>query len=138
MNARPPLPPVAPRRPHPLELHGERLQDDYFWLRERDDPAVRAYLEAENDYAEALLEPTRGLQESLYQEMLGRIKQTDVSVPYRDGAHWYYARTEAGSQYGIYCRKLGSLSPRTQCGIVRLQLLAFCSQLPFERVALYR
>jgi len=86
-------------------LHGERLQDDYFWLREREDPAVRVYLEAENRYADALLAPTRELQETLYREMLGRIKQTDVSVPYRDGAYWYYARTEEGRQYSIYCRK---------------------------------
>ena len=98
-------PPVATRRPHPLLLHGERLEDDYFWLRERDDPAVRDYLEAENRYAERILAPTQALQETLYREMLGRIKQTDVSAPYRDGEYWYYARTEEGLQYSIYCRK---------------------------------
>ncbi|HEV8149143.1 MAG TPA: S9 family peptidase [Gemmatimonadales bacterium] len=107
-------PPVAPRRPHPIVLHGERLEDDYFWLRERDDPAVRAYLEAENAYAEAVLAPTQALQQTLYDEMLGRIKQTDVSVPYRDGAFWYYARTEAGQQYPIYCRKRESLRASEQ------------------------
>jgi oligopeptidase B len=114
MTARLPQAPVALRHPHPLELHGDHLQDDYFWLREREDPAVRAYLEAENAYAEALLAPTAALRETLYREMLGRIKQTDVSVPYRDGTYWYYARTEAGKQYGIYCRKLGSLNAPEQ------------------------
>jgi len=106
--------PVAPRRPHPIVVHGEPLQDDYFWLRDRDDPAVRAYLEAENAYAEAVLAPTRELQQALYDEMLGRIKQTDISVPYRDGAFWYYARTEAGRQYPIYCRKQDSLDAPEQ------------------------
>jgi oligopeptidase B len=103
-SVKPPAP-AASRRPHPLLLHGEQLQDDYFWLRERDDAAVRAYLEAENRYAEALLAPLQPLQETLYREMLGRIKQTDVSAPYRNGEYWYYARTEEGRQYAIYCRK---------------------------------
>ncbi|HEV8612511.1 MAG TPA: S9 family peptidase [Gemmatimonadales bacterium] len=107
-------PPVALRRAHPIVLHGERLQDDYFWLRDRDDPAVRAYLEAENAYADAVLAPTRQLQQTLYDEMLGRIKQTDVSVPYRDGAFWYYARTEEGRQYPIYSRKRESLTAPEQ------------------------
>jgi len=107
--APPPPPPLASRRPRVFELHGERFEDPYYWLRDRDDPAVRAYLEAENAYADQVLAPTRSLQESLYQEMLGRIKQTDVSVPYRDGGHWYYVRTEEGKQYPIYCRKRGTL-----------------------------
>jgi oligopeptidase B len=102
-------PPAAPRRPHPVTLHGERLEDDYYWLRDKNDPAVRAYLEAENGYADAVLAPLRGLEQSLYDEMLGRIKQTDLSVPYRDGAYWYYSRTEEGKQYSIHCRKRESL-----------------------------
>ena len=102
-------PPFAPRRPHPTVIHGERLDDDYSWLRERDDPAVRAYLEAENAYGEALLAPIKDLEQRLYDEMLGRIKQTDLSVPYLDGGYWYYSRTEEGKQYPIYCRKQGSL-----------------------------
>jgi oligopeptidase B len=104
-----PTPPAAPRRPHPVDIHGERLEDDYFWLRDRDDPAVNQYLEAENAYGEAILAPTRPLQETLYAEMLGRIKQTDLSVPYRQGDFWYYSRTEEGKQYPIHCRKRGSL-----------------------------
>ncbi|HLG05392.1 MAG TPA: S9 family peptidase [Gemmatimonadales bacterium] len=98
-------PPVADRRPHVTVLHGERLVDDYFWLRSRDDPAVTAYLTAENSYAEAVLAPTRELQEVLYREMLGRVKETDVSVPYREGNFWYYVRTREGLQYPVYCRR---------------------------------
>jgi oligopeptidase B len=118
-----PAPPEAPRRPHPLAIHGERLADDYFWLRDREDPAVHAYLSAENAYAQAMLAPTAALQETLYQEMLGRIKQTDVTVPYREGDYWYYARTEAGRQYPIYCRKYGSLAAPEQV-LVDLNQLA--------------
>jgi oligopeptidase B len=102
-------PPIAPRHRRVLELHGERLIDDYFWMRERDNPETRAYLEAENAYGEAFLEPTRGLQEALYDEMLARIKQTDLSVPYLDHGFWYYSRTEEGKQYPIHCRKPGTL-----------------------------
>jgi oligopeptidase B len=106
--------PIAPRRPHPTVIHGERLDDDYAWLRDKDDPAVRAYLEAENAYGEALLAPIKGLEQQLYEEMLGRIKQTDLSVPYRDGAYWYYSRTEEGKQYPLFCRKPDSLdAPET-------------------------
>jgi len=105
----PASPPTAPRRPHPITLHGERLEDDYYWLRDRNDPAVLAYLEAENAYGDSVLAPIKPLKRTLYDEMLGRIKQTDLSVPYRDGAFWYYSRTEAGKQYPIYCRKQGSL-----------------------------
>jgi len=104
-----PTPPAAPRHPHLVELHGERLVDDYFWMRERDNAEVRAYLEAENAYGDKFFAPTVALQESLYAEMLGRIKQTDLSVPYRDGGYWYYSRTEEGKQYPIHCRKAGSL-----------------------------
>ena len=83
------------------------LTDDYAWLRDKENPDVTAYLEAENAYADAVMAPLAGLREELYQEMLSHIKQTDVSVPYRDGDWWYYTRTEEGLQYGIYCRKRG-------------------------------
>ncbi len=105
-----PVPPAAPRRPHPITIHGERLEDDYHWLRDRNDPAMLAYLEAENAYGDAVLAPITRLKQSLYGEMLGRIKQTDRSVPYRDGGYWYYSRTEEGKQYPIHCRKRGSLA----------------------------
>jgi len=88
-------------------MYGVVLADDYAWLRDKDNPEVTAYLEAENAYADAVLAPLTGLREELYQEMLSHVKQTDVSVPYRDGAWWYYTRTEEGLQYGIHCRRLG-------------------------------
>ncbi|NOT09739.1 MAG: S9 family peptidase [Gemmatimonadales bacterium] len=121
-------PPIAPRHPRVLEIHGERLEDLYFWLREQEDPAVREYLEAENAYAEAGLAPTRALQETLYQEMLGRIKQTDLSVPYRKDGFWYYTRTEEGRQYPIHCRKRGSLDAPEQ---ILLDLNAMAEGHPF-------
>ena len=102
-------PPVAERRTHVDTLHGEVRSDDYFWLRKKSDPAVAAYLEAENAYAEQVLAPLAGLRETLYQEMLGRIKQTDLSVPYRDNGYFYYSRTEEGKQYPVIARKRGSL-----------------------------
>jgi oligopeptidase B len=86
-------------------MHGTVLVDDYAWLREKENPEVTAYLNAENSYAEAVMAPLAGLREELYQEMLSHIKQTDISVPYRDGGWWYYTRTEEGLQYPIHCRK---------------------------------
>ena len=79
--------------------------DEYGWLREKESPEVTAYLNAENAYAEAFMAPLAGLREELYKEMLSHIKQTDVSVPYRDGGWWYYSRTEEGLQYPVFCRK---------------------------------
>lgn len=100
-------PPIARRNRTETRLHGVTLVDDYAWLREKDDPAVKAYLDAENAYAEADTAALAGLREQLYQEMLGHIKQTDVSVPFRDGLWWYHSRTEEGLQYGIHCRRRG-------------------------------
>jgi oligopeptidase B len=100
-----PRPPVAPRRPTVFTLHGDRYQDDYAWLRRKDDPEVLAYLRAENEYADAVMRPTEALQAALYQEMLARIKEDDSTVPYRRGGHLYYSRTEKGKQYPIYCRR---------------------------------
>ncbi len=102
-------PPSAERRPVTTSLHGRTSTDEYAWLRDKDDADVVAYLEAENAYADAVMAPTEALQERLYDEMLSHIKQTDLSVPYRKGAYWYYARTEQGKQYPIYARKLGSV-----------------------------
>jgi oligopeptidase B len=107
-------PPAAPRRPHSLTRFGELFDDPWYWLRDRDDPAVRAYLEAENAYAESVLAPGKSLEEQLYREMLGRIKQTDLTVPFRDRGYFYYTRTEEGQQYPIHCRKRGSLDTPEQ------------------------
>ena len=102
-------PPLAEKRPHMTEIHGLTLTDDYFWLRERSNPEVSDYLEAENAYTDAVMAPTRALQETLYKEMLGRIKQTDLSVPARIGGYFYYSRTEEGKQYPYMCRRKGSM-----------------------------
>ena len=99
-----PAPPVARREHKETILHGAALTDDYAWLRDKENPEVTAYLEAENAYAEAVTAPLARLREQLYDEMLSHIKQTDVTVPFRDGAWWYYTRTEEGLQYGVHCR----------------------------------
>jgi oligopeptidase B len=104
-----PLAPVARREPREQTVHGETRIDDYFWLRDRGDPEVSAYLEAENRYTSAVMRHTEPLQERLYQEMRGRIKETDLSVPTALDQYFYYTRTEAGGQYPIFCRKRGSL-----------------------------
>jgi oligopeptidase B len=98
-------PPVTEKRPHETQIHGYTLHDDYFWLREKSNPAVIAHLEAENAYTNAVMKPTEQLQKTLYDEMLGRVKQTDVSAPAKNGDYQYYTRTEEGKQYPIFCRK---------------------------------
>jgi oligopeptidase B len=101
-------PPPARKDPHSLEMHGHTLQDDYAWLRNKDSDETLDYLRAENDYTDAVMAPTQPLQEVLYAEMVSHIKETDSSVPTREGDWWYYARTTQGSQYPVYCRKHGS------------------------------
>jgi oligopeptidase B len=102
-------PPAATRVPHTTSIHGYTLSDDYFWLRQKSNPEVTKYLEAENAYTESVMGPTKPLQETLYKEMLGRIKQTDLSVPSRIGEYFYYSRTEEGRQYPYMCRRQGSM-----------------------------
>lgn len=98
------VPPVAPKRPHRLEKHGDVRIDDYYWLRDRDDPEVVAYLEGENAYQQAVMAGTADFEARLFEEIKGRIKQTDMSVPYREGDYRYYRRVEDGRDYKIYCR----------------------------------
>jgi len=99
------LPPRAEKRPVASDLHGDRRIDDYAWLREKGSEQVTAHLEAENAFADAELAHTKPLQERLYAEMLGRIKEDDSTFPYRLGDWLYYSRTEAGKQYPVHCRK---------------------------------
>jgi oligopeptidase B len=101
-------PPPTEKKPKITEINGDRLVDNYFWLREKANPAVIAHLEAENAYTDAVMKPTVALQGKLYTEILSHIKQTDRNVPYRWGNHFYYTRTVKGKQYPIYCRKQGS------------------------------
>ncbi len=105
----PAVPPVAKRIEHREVHHGVTVCDDYFWLREKSNPEVIRYLEAENAYTEASTENLKPFSDALYKEMLARIKQTDLSVPVRRGGYLYYARTEEGKQYPIQCRRKGSM-----------------------------
>jgi oligopeptidase B len=102
-------PPETKIVPHPTTMFGHTLKDDYFWLRDKQNPEVIQHLEAENAYTDAMMAPTKPFQDVLYTEMLGRIKQTDLSVPYRLGGYYYYSRTEEGKQYPYMCRKKGNL-----------------------------
>ena len=103
-------PPVATIRPRIDTLHGDIRTDNYFWIREKTNPQVIAYLNAENVYTAAKMKHTEALQQKLYDEMLGRIKENDLSVPYLDNGYWYYNRTEKGKSYPVYLRKKGSLT----------------------------
>ena len=100
-----PDPPVAPRRPTVLRRHGYERVDDWFWLRERDDPEVTAYLDAENAHTKAATAHTEALQETIYAEIVSRVQETDVSAPMPRGPYEYYVRTLAGSQYAVHCRR---------------------------------
>jgi oligopeptidase B len=107
-------PPMTEKKTKITKIHDDTMLDDYFWLREKTNPAVVAHLEAENAYAELMMKPTSALQDKLYKEMVGHIKETDVTVPYRWGNYLYYTRTEQGKQYPINCRKKGSLDAKEE------------------------
>jgi oligopeptidase B len=104
-----PSPPMAKRMAFADTMFGDVRVDYYHWLRNRDDPAVVGYLDAENAYTEAMTSDIADFHETIYQEMLSHIKETDLSVPYLDNGYYYYRRTEEGLQYPIICRKKGSL-----------------------------
>ena len=105
-------PPVAPVIEHHETRHGTTVSDNYFWLREKSNPQVIKYLEAENAYTEAMTKGLKPFEDALYQEMVSHIKETDWSVPVRRGGYYYYSRTEEGKQYPIECRKKGSLEAK--------------------------
>ena len=109
-----PTPPVAKIVPHTLEAHGHVRTDRYYWLNERDNPEVIDYLQAENAYTEAVMAHTEGLQETLLEEIKGRIKQTDSTAPYKRGDYYYYTRYEDGKEYPIHCRKHETLDAPEQ------------------------
>lgn len=104
-----PKPPVAKKEPRQFEIHGRKMRDDYFWLRNKESAEVISYLEEENAYADKMMAHTLDLQEQLFQEMKGRIKETDESVPIKIGEFYYYFRMEEGRDYKIHCRKKGTL-----------------------------
>ncbi len=111
-TAAPVAPPDVEKRPHLVKApFGATRNDDYYWLRDdkREDKAMLAYLNAENAYADQVLAPLKPLQETLYQEIVGRIKQDDASVPVRERGYWYYTRYETGQDYPIHARREGSM-----------------------------
>ncbi|MBN2357066.1 S9 family peptidase [candidate division KSB1 bacterium] len=97
-----------------LEKHGHVRVDPYYWLKERENPKVIDYLRAENQYTDVIMAPTKALQETLFTEFKTRIKQTDLSVPYKMDDYYYYTRVEGGKDYPIYCRKKGTLQGEEQ------------------------
>ena len=101
--------PLAPKKPQLLEIHGHQRQDPYYWMNDRENQEVIDYLNAENSYLKEVMKPTEGLQKQLFEEMKGRIKEQDESVPYFKSGYFWYTRYEKGSEYPIFCRKPGSL-----------------------------
>ncbi|HET55966.1 MAG TPA: S9 family peptidase [Ignavibacteria bacterium] len=102
-------PPIAEKIPQELITHDHTRIDNYFWMNQRDDPKVIEYLNAENAYTSEVMKHTEDFQQKLYDEIIGRIKQDDQSVPYKKNGYYYYTRYEEGKEYPIYCRKKGSL-----------------------------
>ncbi len=113
-SKRMPMPPAAKIIPHESTLHGDTRIDNYFWLRERTNPEVVAYLKAENKYTDRMMHNTEKLQQKLFEEMRSHIKESDASVPRKDGAYFYYQRTEKNKQYPIHCRKKESLEAKEE------------------------
>ncbi len=110
----PAKPPVAPQRPHDLEADGDRRVDPYYWLRDKQNPEVIAYLEAENAYADTVMSGVADLQDRLYREVVGRVQETDYSAPVFYKGWWSYTRTVEGLDYEIYCRRRGSMEAREE------------------------
>jgi oligopeptidase B len=101
--------PVAPTKPYSFNFHGKKIEDPYFWMKDKTNPEVIKYLNSENAYREQLTKNLKPFEQKLYDEILSHIQQTDLSVPVRDGGYYFYSRTEEGKQYPIYCRKKDSL-----------------------------
>lgn len=114
MNAAELPPPAAARKPKKITQHGENRTDDYFWLREKTNPEVLAYLESENKYFEGVMQPVAALKEALYKEMVGRVQETDLSVPEKKDDYYYYTRIEKGQNYQLYCRKYETLDGKEE------------------------
>lgn len=106
--------PSAPKKSKSLEIHGHQRQDSYYWMNERENPEVIDYLNAENTYLKEVMKSTEGLQKQLFEEMKGRIKEQDESVPYFKSGFFWYTRYEKGSEYPIFCRKLGNLDAQEE------------------------
>ena len=101
--------PVAPKRPHPITQHGVTRIDNYYWMRDKEDPETLKYLRAESDYLEEVMQHTKSMQAQLFSEMKGRLQENDSTVPEKRGEYFYYERHVEGKQYPVFCRKKGSL-----------------------------
>jgi len=122
--------PAAPKRPHELTQHGITRIDNYFWMRDRNDPETLKYLRAESDYLEEVMQHTKPLQERLFSEMKGRLKETDSTVPEKRGGYFHYERQEPGKQYPVFCRKKGTLDAQEEILLDQNELAkdkSFCS-----------
>lgn len=106
--------PMPEKIPQELEIHGDVRVDNYFWLNDRDNPAVIAWIEKQNAWTDKVMAPMAGLKQTLFEEMKGRIKEDEMSAPYQDGDYWYYYRYEEGHEYPIYCRRKGSMDAPEQ------------------------
>jgi oligopeptidase B len=106
--------PTATKKPHEMTMFGDTRVDNYYWLNKREDQNVLDYLNAENDYTKAKLQHTEAFQQKLYDEIVGRIKKDDTSVPYKDNGYWYQTRFEDGKEYPIHARKKGSLDAKEE------------------------
>ncbi len=104
-----PTPPLARQEVKEMTIHGDTRVDPFYWLNQRENPEVIAYLEAENAYTKAMMSHTDSLQEMLFREITGRIPQNDVTVPYFQNGYFYYTRYEEGKEYPVYCRKKETL-----------------------------
>ncbi len=124
-------PPVADIHSKELVMHGDRRIDNYYWMRDRENPEVISYLNAENEYLKAVMRHTEPLQEELFSEMKGRIRQDDESAPYFRNGYFYYVRYEVGGEYPIYCRKAGSLDAEEE---VMLDVNELAKPHPYYRV----
>jgi len=122
--------PIAPKRPHGITQHGQTRMDDYYWMRDKDDPETMKHLRAESDYLDEMMQHTKPLQEKLFLEMKARIKEDDSTVPEKRGGYFYYEREEQGRQYPIFCRKQGLLDASEEILLDQNQLAegkTFCS-----------
>src|ERR1700752_2612722 len=127
--------PIAPKRPYEITQHGETRVDNYFWLRYREDPEVLKYLTAQNEYLDEVMGHTKSLQEELFSEMKGRIKERDSTVPEKKGEYFSYTHTETGNQYPIFCRKKDSLDSKEELLLDQNELAEgriFCSVRAFS------
>ena len=115
--------PQAPKKTQLLEIHGHQRQDSYYWMNDRENPEVIAYLNAENAYLKEVMKPTESLQKQLFEEIKGRIKEQDESVPYFNSGYFWYSRFEKGSEYPVFCRKFGSLEAQEEI-ILDVNILA--------------